>query len=495
MNASAANVSGFNRWQQLHYFWVGVTLFSAYQLFSMDLNSPTGVLCGTFIVALAAYPVYLWCSGKVMGFPILPAFSFHYVFAYGVPLISGSASAARYQEGTRMEAGLTTVVFLAVVTAVWAVRVFNPPPARRTMLIMGDRRTDRLFLFYALLGVSYTVVTRAGWLDMGSWTSVASAVFFNGGALSAVVLCYRLGDGKLEPNLRTVVPILIGVWVTAFTSSLILIVPAGIMLLCFLAYMLGSKRIPTVPAAVAVGILAFLHQGKTEMRERYWKGEGNLPPWEYPIFYAEWAECSFARFAGMAGTGPSRGGQEVTAIERYSNIQMLMLVQSMTPADVPFLLGETYAIIPLLLVPRFFLEDKPSNHEGTYLLCIHYRLQTRERTTTTTIGFSLLSEAYANFSYPGVLAMAILLGSVMGWMTNMTRRTPGLSVGMCGSILFAVTLYTSEASAGIFITCLVQALLCLWVMAYFLARRTLVAPRSGPAPAVNGMVSPAAPLP
>src|SRR5206468_2846385 len=101
-------------------------------------------------------------------------------------------------------------------------------------------------------------------------------------------------------------------------------------------------------------------------------------------------------------------------------MQLLLFVQAASPDDVPFMDGETYAILPTLLVPRILMPNKPASHEGTYLLNIHYGIQTRDDTAKTTIGFGLLNEAFANFGYIGIASR-----SSRHTQFTITRRASG----------------------------------------------------------------------
>ncbi len=112
------------------------------------------------------------------------------------------------------------------------------------------------------------------------------------------------------------------------------------------------------------------------MRAKYWESYQThfVQPWEYPAWYAEWIGYSFDY---LKATG-SQKAEKQSFLERSSLIHLLLMSQVRTPRDVSYLSGATYTIIPDLLVPRFLNPNKIRSHEGTYLLNIHYGLQTRK---------------------------------------------------------------------------------------------------------------------
>src|SRR4029077_14865218 len=163
-------------------------------------------------------------------------------------------------------------------------------------------------------------------------------------------------------------------------------------------------------------------------------------------------------------------------IERASLMQLLLYVQLMTPDQVPYMDGETYAIVPEGLVPRIFDPGKPASHEGTYLLNIHYGFQTREATATTTIGFGLLNEAYANFGYAGVLLLSLVLGVYYGGVSRWAQVAPVLSLRSLFAIVVANNTFQTEYSASVYVAALFQATCALAAIAIIFMRPTACSP-------------------
>jgi hypothetical protein len=244
---------------------------------------------------------------------------------------------------------------------------------------------------------------------------------------------------------------------------------------------LGRNRFPWATIATTLVIIGTLHVGKADMRSRYWAEgqQGNtLAPQQYPAFYADWLKSSVKQ---IALTKQEEDTQQ-SVLSRANTVYLLLQAQQMSPDEVPFLEGATYAIIPSALLPRLFSAEKASPHYSTSLLNVHYGNQTWEATQATAIGWGLLNEAYANFGYMGCFVLAILLASFFGLVTWWCKDMPA------NSVAFLVGIYTlgfalqTEMTAAIFITAYLQGLVGLLLMSWFFARQVQTA-QAGQEPA------------
>ena len=117
----------------------------------------------------------------------------------------------------------------------------------------------------------------------------------------------------------------------------------------------------------------------------------------------------------------------------------------------PFLNGATYEPIPRLLLPRFLDDQKGISHAGNVMLTVNYGLQTLEQTASTSIHWGLVPEAYANFGYVGVAALAIVLGAFYAFVGNMTEGVPLTSLRFVLGILI-MGAATRADTMGVFVT-------------------------------------------
>ena len=212
---------------------------------------------------------------------------------------------------------------------------------------------------------------------------------------------------------------------------------------------------------MALGLIMLLplHYGKHAMRHIYWEGPTThyVQPWEYPAWFAEWR--------GHAEEGmnheppryeePEDEGESFT--ERSSVIHMLMMAQEKIPGQYPFLQGETYSYVPILIVPRALNKNKPVSHIGTHTLNVHIQRQTWEQTKTTTIAWGLLPEAYANFGVPGSIVVGAFLGLFYGLVTRISVGTSAFSTRSMFSVLvLSFALASTEWTAGVYAAALFQ---------------------------------------
>jgi hypothetical protein len=172
------------------------------------------------------------------------------------------------------------------------------------------------------------------------------------------------------------------------------------------------------------------------------------------------------------------GEESQSLLDRASLLQLFLRIQWMSPDPVPYLHGRTYTIIPGLLVPRAFNPQKARTHLGTYMLAVHYDLQTTDDTLTTTIGFGLINEAMANFGYPGCLALAVGLGTFYGVVARWSAGYPTLSLRGLFAILVLSVSFQNEFSAGVYVTTLFQGSCALLLFALPAMHRAVATPRA-----------------
>ena len=172
----------------------------------------------------------------------------------------------------------------------------------------------------------------------------------------------------------------------------------------------------------------------------------------------------------VSSPGPKDDEGPSSVFERSGNLHMLLLVQKKTPDEVPYFNGATYAPIPRLLIPRFLDDEKGISHAGNVMLTVNYGLQTLEQTRSTSIGWGLLPEAYANFGYLGIAGLAIVLAIFYGFITNLTVGVPMTSLRfVLGLLIMAAA--TRADTMGVFVTTQFQGVVGVSLAALVLMRR------------------------
>jgi len=118
-----------------------------------------------------------------------------------------------------------------------------------------------------------------------------------------------------------------------------------------------------------------------------------------------------------------------------------------------------------MLVPRFLDPDKTVSQAALNLLSIRYGLQTLESIARTTIGWGLVSEAYANFGYWAVIAVGALFGVICGALMRLSVGAPPNSLPMFITIAATLVLLNVEADLSYLLTTLAQTLGAILIVA------------------------------
>jgi hypothetical protein len=436
---------------------LGVTL--CYLANNAKVADPLHLYLGLLIVGLGFLPALLWLKRSSFGLPIFETFMATTVTAYGIPLISGHNQLLNYSVETITASALAVVLFQAVAILAY-INIRAAPKRTRAWtrnVVSGD--VSRYLGYGMALSTAYTVIDQfTNWIP-SDLEGPIRATCAGLGTIATFVECRRWGLRELPQRQKTVFVIQLIVQVVFSLVSLFLVQAISILILGLLGYISGSKKFPALTVIILLPIFGVLHHGKSAMREKYWVDNAPLPTFgQIPDFFGEWITD------GLAGSPPGGDPNEKHSIlDRTSLIQMLCLVVANTPDHLPYLNGETYAQVPGQFVPRFFWPQKPVGHISTYTLSIYYGLQNAEDTEKTTIGFGLLTEAYANFGFFGVAIIGCLFGVAFKKITGWARDSPILSYpGMIMIVLLAWS-FQDEMPLSLWLSSLYQA--CLVVCA------------------------------
>jgi hypothetical protein len=236
-------------------------------------------------------------------------------------------------------------------------------------------------------------------------------------------------------------------------------------LMTFMGYFLGGGKVPWKLAGFALIVLAILSASKGEIREKYWgvDGGGFRDASEAVQMLSEWFAAGWNVVIGV--TVQESGS--VSLAERASLSQMVLIVQTQSPDPIPFLDGSSYWIIPQLIVPRILSPDRPTTQEPLRRLSEHYGLLSGESLETTSIGWGLIAESFANFGYFGVLGLAILMGILTGMAQRWCGRTPVLSARGFTGLLLIIVFLAVEANMALIVTALLQSMVPVVLAAIF----------------------------
>ena len=440
-------------------FTIGLLLLgavSSYYVFNASVRSKTHLLLGIAVMTLSFLPSLLWAKHGKPSLPVFEALLFTCFNTYALPLLNGHEDLLRYTEGEVTRATIAVLVYQAA--AIIAYNFVSGPPSSSPFWTKDViSATLNKWLGYGIgLNTGYIIVSTFTTLIPYSIGSVLRAVFFGIGIICTFMTSRRLGLGELGPAERTWFFINLAIQCVCMMSTLFLVSSISLLLLALVGYISAGGRVPVIVTALCLCLLAVLHNGKAAMREKYWEPVRVIPaPTELPAFYSEWFNH------GLNGEGEPRENKRMTGklIDRTSLIHILCLVVSNSPDQMPFLNGETYADIPAQFIPRLFWPNKPPGHVSTTRLSVYYGLQTEEDTQKTTIGFGMVSEAYANFGYIGLFVLGILIGFAFKKVHSGASSGPIFSYGGLFTIILLAWCFQVEFTLSLWLSSLYQATL------------------------------------
>ncbi len=453
----------------LKTFWLVVIICFFFEALSSKTPYFSSFLGANLITFAAFLPSYFWCSGKALGFPLFPIYALTYLWTHAIPILNNTKTVtfARSIGGfnnsadTQFLASATTAGFLCLGTFVWLqfVKTASKPP--KIYRAFNGKKGELFFFFGITFDIIFNMARIGGWLNLGKFYPIITGISIGLSTLSIFVLSYRFGAKEIS---KIKAAIFLGLFITLCLINALnfaLVGSLGMTLLAVLAYIASSQKLPWKVMIIAFLCFSLLHMGKGDMRAKYWWGHRNpyFQPFDYPALYEEWIGYSFKNLHQYVSNSdkPQTANSRQSLVDRGGLIQLLVLIQEKTPKDLPYLNGSTYATVPKLLIPRFLNDKKIASHEGTYILSIYYGLQTRADTRTTTIGWGLLNEAYANFGFLGCTLLAVILGSIYGQATRWSMHTPLLAARSLFSVVLLSFAFQTEFIAGVYVSSLFQA--------------------------------------
>ena len=414
------------------------------------------------ITTIAVLPVALWIWTGTKGVPILPAVSvFHYIY-YAIPLLRQESILNYYAPFEIARAGLTAALFLIAATVSWAPLIWGRP--RRSSITSRDNRKGRgyrLLVFLGLgFGIVYYIALFSGLLiALGPLVGLVRSIMLT----ATLMACFMLGHSRAQGWLKGTNWALavggMGVIVASALATLFLVAAVVYCIAAVFGFVITRKRVPWKFLSAAAVVIIVLHAGKAEMREKYWLANINssaeISITQIPGFLAEWSETGLAKLTS--------GQIYSSAIDRASLMQLLLHVQRLSPDNIPYLNGESYSQLLNMLVPRFINQEKQVSQYAMSMLNVRYGLQTQEGTQTTSIGWGLLAESFANFGYLGVIGVGLLLGLMSGLFERASAGAEVISLRTLFAIVLLLQLINMEADATALISSLAQSLAAVWI--------------------------------
>ncbi|MBI3885050.1 MAG: O-antigen polysaccharide polymerase Wzy [Opitutae bacterium] len=446
-----------------HIGLAGLVAIVLYYAYAAKVEDVVHLYLGEVIIILAAVPGLVWAQRSDNGFPVFEVFMLTCANTYAIPLLNGHEKLALYDDAVVSKAALCVIAFQAFAIFTYMQVKARPKHSRFWSEEMISEEHSR-FLANGM-AVTTANTNLANFLNLvpAEIEGPARAMFFGIGIACTFITCRKWGQGTLKQADKSFFAVNLVIQVIVLTSSLFLVGGISIVVLGVLGYVAGSRRLPYTVLVFLIPILALLHNGKSEMRAKYWDvGRKHIELTDLPAFYAEWVGY------GLPATEKQETQATAKLLERTSLIHIMCLVVSQTPDKQPYLYGETYSYIPGQFVPRFFWPNKPLGHVSTYRLSVYYGLQTAEETVKTTIGFGMLTEAYANFGFLGLIMLGVTMGFVFKKLSGWASESPTLSYGGLLLVMMMAWSFQVELTLSIWLSSLFQACVAMLGIPLFL---------------------------
>jgi len=472
-------------------------VLGAVTLYLIIANRP-GAACFGLIAGGTCAVFFAWKEGGI-GIPLLPAFALQHFLAYSLPVLTRNEVVMAYNPDYLTKAGEEVLIFFGALIVAWTVgmRTFRPSPPISYILTDFNRDGGRKIKSagFALAGsaTAYLVLQAAGVTDpiiaalpAGSG-SAANALVSAAGTCGFFLVAMLAGGGDLKRTERAAFWLLLFINCFVSAASFLLSTVIYIIFSVVAGLFWSSGRVPWRFLTVVFLALGFLNVGKYAMRDRYWhiNIEGTDPITSFslsqmPATYTEWVGASLDAISGKEApvtwrTADERQVDSHSLLDRINNLQnLLYVIDVMDRRHIPPLGGETYALVPPLLLPTLLWPNKPHAHAGQVRLNVYFGRQDMLSTYSTYVAWGLLPEAYGNFGPVwGGVVLGVALGLFFAWLENATARKMVLSLeGFLGFAVFLGMANSIEMVASVLVPSIVQAIEPIIVAALPFVRRT-----------------------
>lgn len=435
---------------------VGLLAFCAYYGVTAKVEDPWHLYLGLAIAVLASVPALRWAKQARYTLPVFEVFMLTCLSAYAIPLLSGHEQLRRFEPETLTSAALLVLLYLIVANATYAAVRAKPKTGATWRNEIVSRDISKFLGYGMVLATAYTIISQfTGWIPQ-EYGNILRSIAFGVGNIACFVQSRRWGRGELPQQEKAVFALLLFAQIFFGTASLLLVNGLSLLLLSLLGYIAGAKKIPFLTVLIALVITGVLHNGKSAMRLRYWGEFGlnrnDVAISELPEFYANW----FTYGLQPPAEDPTKS-KNAKLFERASLFHIMCLVVSLTPEPQPYLDGETYTYVWAQFVPRplwLGAGEKPSAHVATNRLAVYYGLQSSEDSAKTTVGFGLLTEAYANFGFIGVAVLGMIFAGAFKKISEWSSESPNLSYPGLFMIVLMAWSFMTEYTLSIWISSL-----------------------------------------
>jgi len=298
----------------------------------------------------------------------------------------------------------------------------------------------------ALLGGPYML---AVCLIIYSFSFMAPDVLsqiLNGIAYYYFLILLTASVGKiLTPILRgTVLFILfpaIAISFSGFSDSAIAGFTSTLLALGSVWYIV-RKKIPIFLGFLVIAGFFFFQPGKSEYRAERWKGVSGEN-----VDVSDFVEISMEKWWEAVGDPALTGRLFEESFRRLNHLHVTAAVVSDTPSRMEYRYGATYLPLFTKWIPRMFWQDKPVEDFGNRWAREYGYLNWRN--TTTSFNLPWLPEMYINLGFWGVIFFSLLIGWLMGYLSEKFWMTGREVTYTAFGILIGLPFFTPESNISL----------------------------------------------
>ena len=252
-----------------------VLLFWIFRDISFTLSTEFFIALG--IAALSLMPGFIWAYRDTRELPAFPLFCLIHFPYYAYPILAAKPAYMSYPERARVLASLNVLVFLGAGCLIyyWPGRkrrkAANKLP-RLALRRIPDRVARKFFRTCLLVWLMIVIASHFGWLNWLGRVQNVAWTLGNAAGIVSIFFLFRLMGAKLLSHTDRVLLIscvTIGILVSCATGFLI--GGTSIMMIAILGYALGKGRIPWLAGILCLSLVGFLHVGKAQMRQGFWR--------------------------------------------------------------------------------------------------------------------------------------------------------------------------------------------------------------------------------
>lgn len=367
-----------------------------WELFTLDLT--------TWLVCVVAM---LTLGGMNAFHPAAYYFFFHlYSFTYRLFQLANGAPTLFETWGrlyigvTRGEierASMVTLATLVIMTVIWLVLARIAPAQHGPSLNKIQYRPFAKELMWPVLYITLPAgliglvfLRNASFLVGGiGYQGVLSTCF----GMSLLPLIYYYGP---RPQLLAALLLYIMVFFFSSTTRLLVMLPIMFVIFCYMRQ--HNIRWPSLRVVGGLLIVAFLFVAGKPLGAAILTGD-----------MTQIKEVISSRFDAV------HAGEDIDA----TFLDMLAVTMQQVDDNGTFFYGATYTPMLTLAIPRELWPEKPGTHQWRGVLEQHSRPMSEIGAVTTIPG-----EAYANFGYPGIVGVAVLLAGLLHLLYTWMLRAP-----------------------------------------------------------------------